>query len=57
MLYVFSVLAYRCFFAQPRLRLEERQEEELTPAADATVERQPLVQAPPPDYDEKGDSQ
>jgi hypothetical protein len=57
MLYVFSVLAYRCFFAQPRLRLEDRQEEELAPAADSTGEEQPLVHAPPPEYNEKGDSQ
>jgi len=55
MLYVFSVLAYRCFLVQPRLRLEDRQEEELAPAADATV--QPLVHAPPPEYNEKGSSQ
>lgn len=56
MLYVFTVLAYRCFFAQPRLRLEDRQEEELAPATDATVQ-QPLVHAPPPEYNEKGESQ
>jgi len=57
MLYVFSVLAYRCFLAQPRLRLEDRQEEERAPAADATDEREPVVQAPPPEYNEKGDPQ
>jgi len=57
MIYVFSVLTYRCFFAQPRLRLEDRQEEECAPAADATVERQPLVHPPPPEYNEKGDSE
>ena len=53
MLYVFSVLAYRCFFAQPRLRLEDRQEEERAPTVDAITQREPS----PPDYDEKGDSQ
>lgn len=60
MLYVFSVLGYRCFFAQPRLRLEDREEEELAPVADSTDERQPLAHAPPPEYheyNEKGDGQ
>jgi hypothetical protein len=57
MLYVFSVLAYRCFFVQPRLRPEDRQEEERAPAADATAEQQPLMQAPPPEYNEKGGSE
>jgi hypothetical protein len=57
MLYVFSVLAYRCFFVQPRLRPEDRQEEERAPATDATAEQQPLMQAPPPEYNEKGGSE
>jgi hypothetical protein len=59
MLYVFGVLAYRCFFAQPRLRCEDRQEEERAPAAGATTEQQPLLQAPPPEYEytEKADAQ
>jgi len=57
MLYVFSVLAYRCFLAQPRLRLEDRQEEERAPAADVTAEEPSSIQTPPPEYKEKGDTQ